>query len=91
MGKIEIEDFAEKNISRIFMAAKIREAELVEKILTEEGIDYAIELEPYLQAGFVVVSELNGAAFYVLSGQGQYCRNLLASRGLSSGLVVEDS
>jgi hypothetical protein len=47
MGRIEIEDFPDKNTSRIFIAASVREAKRVEDILSREGIEYAIEIEPY--------------------------------------------
>ena len=66
MPRIEIEDFSDKNISRIFMAASIKEAEFVEDILTQDGIDYSVSLEPFVQGVFA--SERNGIAFYVLSG-----------------------
>jgi len=52
MGQIEIEEFSEKSISRIFIASSIRKAEAVETILSEEGIDYAIALEPYYWISF---------------------------------------
>jgi len=88
MPRIEIEDFSDKDISRIFIAASVKEAELVEKILTENGIDYAISLEPYTRMFFG--TERNGLAFYVLSDQEHYCKELLFSRGLTSGLTLED-
>jgi len=91
MGRIEIEEFSEKDISRIFIAASLKEAELVENILSEDGIDYTISLEPYLRIGYLMKSELNGVAFYVLSAKEKYFRDLLASNGLSSGLTVEES
>jgi hypothetical protein len=88
MARIEIEDFSDKKISRIFIAASIKEAESAEDILTQNAIDYAISLEPYTRMFFGTQRE--GLAFYVLSGQSQYCRNLLASKGLSRGLMAEE-
>jgi len=89
MGRIEIEEFSGKNISRIFIASSIREAEAVERILSEDGIDYAISLELYQRTGLTSRTELSGIAFYVLAGQEKYCRKLLSSKGLSHGLIVE--
>ncbi len=89
MGRIEIEDFSDKNISRIFIAASIKEAEFVEDVLTQDGIDYGVSLESFVQGIFV--SERDGIAFYVLSAQASYCRKLLESKGLSSGVTVDDS
>jgi len=88
MGRIEIEDFSSKDISRIFIAGSIKEAESVEDILNQNGIDYAISLEPYVRMFFG--TERNGIAFYVLSGQKLFCRELLSSRGLVLGLTMED-
>ena len=86
MSRKEFEEFSEKDISRIFIADSIKQAELVEDILTQNGIDYAVSLEPFVQ---IFMSESNGIAFYVLAGQEPYCRKLLTSRGLSLGLTVE--
>lgn len=89
MGRIQLEDFTDKTISLIFIAANVVQAERVEDILTRKGIDYAIVMEPYRRIGLISTSELNGIAFYILSGQAQYCIHLLESEGLSSGLTLE--
>jgi hypothetical protein len=88
MARIEIENFSDKDISRIFIAGSIKEAESAEDILTQNGIDYAISLEPYTRLFFG--TERKGIAFYVLSGQASHCRTLFESKGLSSGLTVEE-
>jgi hypothetical protein len=88
MARIEIENFSNKDISRIFIAGSIREAEAAEDILTQNGMDYALSLEPYTRMFFGTGRE--GIAFYVLSGQASYCRELLASKGLFRGLIVEE-
>jgi len=89
MGRIEIEEFSDKKISRIFIASSIREAEAVERILSEDAIDYAIALEPYQRTGLTSRTELNGVAFYVLEGQEKWCRKLLSLKGFSHGLIAE--
>ena len=88
MGRIDIEDFSDKDISRIFIASSIKEAESAEDILTQNGMDYAISLEPYTRLFFG--TERKGIAFYVLSGQASYCRKLFELKGLSSGLTLEE-
>jgi hypothetical protein len=87
MGRVQIEEFSDKAISRISIAGSIEEAERIEDILTEDGIDYAVSLEPFVTSIFG--SERNGIAFYVLSGPEHYCRELLTSRGLASSLTTE--
>jgi|MudIll2142460700_1097286.scaffolds.fasta_scaffold1917775_2 hypothetical protein len=49
MSRIELEKFSGKDILRIFIADSIELAELVEDILTQKGIDYAMSLEPFVQ------------------------------------------
>jgi hypothetical protein len=92
MGRIEIEGFSDMEIARIFIADSIGKAEKVEAILTENDIDYALSLEPYVGVEYIMafVTERNGVAFYVLSGQASHAMHLLASKGLSSGLTVEE-
>ncbi len=90
MGRIQIEDFTDKEISRIFIATNVEQAERIEDILTQKGIDYAAVIEPHLNISLTSISELKGIAFYTLSGQAQYCINLLESEGLSSGLTFEE-
>lgn len=86
MARLALEDFSNKEIARIYIAQNIKEATQVEQILSENGIDYAIELETYWQVT-LFSSEHVGAAFYVLSGQANLCRESLKSAGLSSGFV----
>lgn len=83
MGRIEIDEFSDKKISRICIATSVEEAKQIEDRLTENSVDFAVSLEPYI--GSILLSQRNGIAFYVLSGQEQYCRKLLANKGLSSG------
>ena len=89
MGRIEIEEFTDKEISRIFIADLIKTTEKAEDILTKNNVDYAVSLEPFIE--MLAIAECNGIAFYVLSGQADYCRKLLASKGLSSGLTIEET
>ncbi len=85
---MSIEMFSADEITRIFIAENVSEAEQIEQLLTENGIKYAIELEPFFISAFH--SERMGAVFYVLSGQGAFCRKIIADKGLHAGLVFED-
>jgi hypothetical protein len=90
MSRIALDDFGDKDISRVYLAGRLAEAKRVEEILTDNNIDYAVEVEPYV-ATFAVLSfgEYRGAAFYVLSGQAAFCRRVLAEAGLTVG-ILED-
>ena len=91
MAKIDFDDFGEKEVSRIYLAGQLGEAKRVEKILSANGINYAVEVEPYVTT-FAIFSfgEYRGASFYVLSGQAEFCRRILSEAGLKSG-ILEDS
>ena len=91
MSRIDIEEFSkdEKEITRIFIASSLKEAQGVEEILTGLGINYAVNIEKFVQFG-LFPSEIPGVAFYVLSGQGSFCRDLLRNEGFLAGIVEED-
>ncbi len=79
----------ERKITRIFIASSLSEAQGVEEMLTGHGINYAVNIEKYVRLG-LFPSEIPGVAFYVLSGQGSFCRDLLRREGFRSGLIEEE-
>jgi hypothetical protein len=91
MARIDPEELEDRQSELIFIARRIREAERVEALLTEEGIDYALAFEPFLHGGIFGIMTLTGVGFYVLSGQAPYCRELLGQHGLAVGVVDEFS
>jgi len=86
MARVAIEDFSDREITRIYIAQNIKEATQVEQMLSKQNIDYAIELESYFQIT-LFSSEYVGAVFYVLADQADFCREVLESAGLSAGIV----
>ena len=76
------EYFDDREVSLIHIAGTLRGALKLERLLTEQGIDYAVETDKYV-SGFLFATEKTGAFFYVLSGQADYCRALLAQHGFS--------
>jgi hypothetical protein len=48
MPRIAIDDFGEEEIARVYFAARLAKAELVEGELNKQSIDYAVEVEPYV-------------------------------------------
>jgi hypothetical protein len=91
MARIDLDDFGEKELSRIYLAGRLGEAKRVEKILTVHGVDYAVEVEPYVTSFAIFFSgEYKGASFYVLSGQAEFCRKTLLEAGLDAGILDED-
>ena len=88
MTRVEYDEIEDKELCRIYLARKFKEAQMVESLLTNEGITYAVKVEPYLQ-GLLFKSEYQGAAFYVITGQAEFCRNCLITGGFKSGVVNE--
>ncbi len=87
MARVDSEAFLDKEVSRVYIAANVGEAERVEKALTDDGFDYLVEIERFTRAVLgIFPSEYPGASFYVLSGQAASARKTLSGAGLRAGL-----
>lgn len=89
MARVDILEFDEKAIARVYVARTVAEGEDVEQVLSEKGVDFAIEVESFWGVG-VASTPANGAVFYVLAGQAGFCKEILKSRGLSAGVIGDD-
>jgi len=85
MARIELEALREPE--QIFLATSLRTAQRVEAWLTQAGIDYVVQVEPFGRS-VIFRTVRNGAAFYVTTGEAAYCREGLATTGLA-GVVWE--
>jgi hypothetical protein len=90
MARLHLEEFMGKEVARIYTAGRLGEAMRVETSLTEHGIDYAVDFEPFrvFVLGFLP-SERVGLGFYVLSAQADHCRRLLLDAGLRAGIEAD--
>ena len=78
MARLEAADFEDRETALVFLAQNIPEAEKVEKLLTEQGVDFTVSLERYVSGPIsIFLSERTGVGFTVLAGQAEFCRNLL--------------
>lgn len=90
MPRVAFEDFADKEVARIYIAGELAEGKRVENALSANDVDYAVEVEPYMnQFVFLVLSERASAAFYVILCQAELCRRVLREAGLERGIVEE--
>ena len=89
MARVALEDFGDKEVVRIYIAGALGEAKRVEAILTQNGIHYAVEVEPYVRFSMFSAPEQAGASFYVISGQADFCRRVLREAGLRAGIIEE--
>jgi hypothetical protein len=88
MGRVEPGAFADRELMRVFIAATLAEAQRAEALLTERGVDYLVEVEPFGHT--LLGSPRYGAAFYVTLAQAQYCGSHLVAAGLGLGVLVDE-
>ena len=89
MGRVTEDDFADKDIARIYIAQSISEATTIEQILTENNVDYLIEIEQYTRPSILTSPIQTGVVFYVLLGQVDFCKRIIESKGMSKGIPYE--
>ncbi len=89
MPRVTEDKFADKEIARIYIAESIKEATTIEQILTENGVDYLIDLEQYTRPSLLTSPIQTGVVFYVLAGQIDFCKGIIESKGMSRGIIYE--
>lgn len=85
MPRVHAEALA-NDASRVYIAARLAEAQRVEAVLTEDGTDYVVSVELF-RAGLLSRPH-HGAVFYVAASCADRCRELLVATGLTRGLVT---
>jgi hypothetical protein len=88
MARLAPEDLDGREIARIFMTPKLREARRAEDVLSRRGVDYVVTGERFGRTllGFSRM----GASFYVRAEQADFCAEILHAAGLSRGVVGPD-
>jgi hypothetical protein len=91
MALVDPESFAGKEVARVYIAGRLSEAKRVEQTLSENGIDYTVDAEPFeVRILGILPSQYEGLVFYVPSGQAHFCREILRQAKLVTGLVEEE-
>ncbi len=91
MALVDPATFDDKEVEMVYVAARLGEGKRVEQVLSENGIDYAVDAEPFESRVLGILPvEREGVGFYVLSAQGEFCRRILREAGLVQGLVGDD-
>ena len=91
MALVDPETFDDKDVAMVYVAARLSEGRQVEQVLSDNGIDYAVDIEPFQSRVLGILPiEYEGVGFYVLSSQAAFCRRVLRELGLVQGLVEED-
>lgn len=87
MADVDAEDL--KDLERIFIARTLRQARKVEALLTQAGVEYAVQVEPYGRS-LLFGTIRHGAAFYVAGEHAPACRERLVAAGFGNGVVEHD-
>lgn len=87
MARVEPEALANYELARIYIAGRLSEAQQVEELLGGNGVDYVVQVEPYRAS--ILFGPRNGAAFYVVDTQAEFCRQHLAAAGFQRGVLDE--
>jgi hypothetical protein len=87
MPPVHPDEFAELELARIYIAATMAEARLVEAALEARAIRYLVEAEPLGRTLFGSPRHL--AVFYVLADEATLCETVLVESGLDAGVVKE--
>jgi hypothetical protein len=74
------EAFALGELTLIYIARRLKEAQRLEDLLTTAGLDYLVETDTY-RGGFLFVTERIGAFFYVQPATEAPCREFLVQNG----------
>ena len=85
---VESEALASRDPVAVFIGQTLAETRRVENLLTQRGVDYAVQVELF---GYTLLGSARyGAMFYVAAGQAQYCRSALVAAGLELGVIEEE-
>jgi hypothetical protein len=91
MALVDMEIFDDKEVALVYIAGRLSEGKRVEQVLSDNAIDYAVDIEPFQSRVLGILPvEYKGVGFYVLSAQADFCRRVLREASLVQGLVEED-
>ena len=72
--------FEDRDLDLVYIAKKLKDALRLESVLTERGVDYAVEADNY-HGGGIFRSERIGAFFYVLPEAAELVRQIMQQHG----------
>lgn len=94
MARRTAEELSGTSLSLVYIADRTSDAERVERILSEQEVDYTLRLEPFMKSsavGTVFGGIYAGVFFFVAMRQHEVCRDLLRSKGFAGTIGPEVS
>ena len=91
MARVEFDSFGKDEVARIYLAGRLSEAQGVEEVLTANGIDYYVEVEPYETYLLgIFPRRQSGVAFYVRASQAEQSKRILMDTRHRVGILDEE-
>jgi hypothetical protein len=84
----EPEFFGDQELVLLYIAKRLKEAQALEAVFDQAGIDYLVEPDTY-RGGFIFVTERVGAFFYASDGETQKARDAMSAAGYKPYLPGE--
>jgi len=78
-------------LSLVYIADNVTDARKAERILTGQGIDYTLSLEPFASTSVLLVGERTGLFVYVPAARHPSARELLEGNGLTDTVAMDES
>lgn len=85
--RVSDEQMADKDLALVFIAGTSKEARAAERVLTDRQVDYCLGPEEFTRQGVFLPSQERGLGFCVVTGQAQFCCELLKEAGLRRGVI----
>jgi hypothetical protein len=90
MALVDPTAFDNQDVALVYVAARLKEGKRVEQVLSDHGIDFAVDCESFQTRLLgILTREYEGVGFYVLSAHAAVSRRILREVGLVQGLVDE--
>ena len=91
MALVDPQTFDDRAVTLVYIAGRLKEGKRVEQVLSDNGVDYAVDIEPFeTRVLGILPVRYDGVGFYVASEHAALSRHVLHAAGLLQGLVEED-
>jgi uncharacterized membrane protein len=84
-------EFSGTPLKLAYIAGNMVDAERVERMLSEHGIDYALSLEPFVSTSLMRTGEHAGLFVYVPAMQHGVCLEVLEQNGLTDTVAFDEA
>jgi len=91
MARRMAEEFSGTPLGLVYIVGNTVDAGKVERTLTEQGVDYALSLEPFASTSMMRPGDHTGLFVYVPTAQHRACREMLERSGLTDTVGLDEA